>query len=131
LADFRGLSVVDTSYHWAYSIPGYENFSIETHGTPVIPHLHGAHADAPFDGNPEYFFTPEWKVKGPHWMAEEFVYPNVQPAAMLWYHDHAIGITRLNVHAGLANFTSCETTRIRSSLAMSIIYPIVLTKFPS
>lgn len=27
--------------------------------------------------------------------------PNQQDAAMLWYHDHALGINRLNVYAGL------------------------------
>jgi spore coat protein A len=31
-----------------------------------------------------------------------FEYSNEQPAAMLWYHDHAMGITRLNAYAGLA-----------------------------
>ena len=28
-------------------------------------------------------------------------YPNQQDAAMLWYHDHAMGINRLNIYAGL------------------------------
>ena len=31
-------------------------------------------------------------------------YDNDQDAATLWYHDHALGITRLNVYAGLAGF---------------------------
>ena len=31
-------------------------------------------------------------------------YPNDQRATTLWYHDHALGITRLNVYAGLAGF---------------------------
>ena len=31
-------------------------------------------------------------------------YPNDQAATTLWYHDHALGITRLNVYAGLAGF---------------------------
>ena len=30
------------------------------------------------------------------------VYPNQQPGASLWYHDHAMGITRLNAMMGLA-----------------------------
>jgi hypothetical protein len=54
--DYTGLSVVDTSIHWAYSLPGYEKYSIEENGTPIVAHLHGGHSDAPFDGNPEYFF---------------------------------------------------------------------------
>jgi spore coat protein A len=30
-----------------------------------------------------------------------YYYPNNQEAAALWYHDHALGITRLNIYAGL------------------------------
>ena len=32
------------------------------------------------------------------------VYRNDQPATTLWYHDHALGMTRLNVYAGPAGF---------------------------
>jgi FtsP/CotA-like multicopper oxidase with cupredoxin domain len=32
------------------------------------------------------------------------VYDNSQPAGTVWYHDHALGITRLNVYAGMAGF---------------------------
>jgi spore coat protein A, manganese oxidase len=32
------------------------------------------------------------------------VYQNTQPAGSLWYHDHALGVTRLNVYAGLVGF---------------------------
>lgn len=51
--NFTGRSVVDTSYHWCYSLEGYEVFTIETHGTPIVPHLHGGHTEAASDGNPE------------------------------------------------------------------------------
>jgi len=30
-------------------------------------------------------------------------YPNDQSARLMWYHDHAIGITRLNAYAGIAS----------------------------
>ena len=30
-------------------------------------------------------------------------YPNSQSARLVWYHDHAYGITRLNAYAGLAS----------------------------
>ena len=33
-----------------------------------------------------------------------FQYPNANRAATLWYHDHALGMTRLNVYAGPAGF---------------------------
>jgi hypothetical protein len=34
-----------------------------------------------------------------------YQYSNTQEAATIWYHDHALGITRLNVYAGLAGIT--------------------------
>uniref|UniRef100_A0A7S3L011 Plastocyanin-like domain-containing protein n=1 Tax=Amphora coffeiformis TaxID=265554 RepID=A0A7S3L011_9STRA len=102
--DFSARPAVDDSFHWAYSLEGYEQYTIETHGTPIVPHLHGGHSDAPYDGNPEYFFAPEFGVRGPHFTNNTYVYDNSQPAATLWYHDHALGITRLNVYSGMAGF---------------------------
>ena len=32
------------------------------------------------------------------------VYPNDQPSTTLWYHDHSLGMTRLNVYAAGAGF---------------------------
>jgi spore coat protein A len=33
-----------------------------------------------------------------------FLYPNANRASTIWYHDHALGMTRLNVYAGPAGF---------------------------
>jgi len=99
-----GDGPVDTSLHWCYSLPGYEAYDIATNGVPVVPHLHGGHTTDIFDGNPEYFFSPGYGVRGPRWVEKKYVYDNDQPAGNLWYHDHALGITRLNVYAGLAGF---------------------------
>ena len=98
------LLPVDESLHWAYSLPGYEHNSIARNGVPTVAHLHGGHTRNGFDGNPEYFFSPGFRVRGPHWEQIEYTYHNDQPAGNLWYHDHALGITRLNVYAGLAGF---------------------------
>ena len=98
------LLPVDNSFHWAYSLPGYEQHSIAADGVPIVPHVHGAHVDWQSDGNPEYFFSPDWKVRGPRWLQRIYRYDNDQPAGTLWYHDHCLGITRLNVYAGLAGF---------------------------
>jgi spore coat protein A len=57
-------------------------------------HLHGGHVSAENDGYPE-----DWIVPG---RTQTTVYPNQQPGATLWYHDHAMGITRLNAMMGLA-----------------------------
>jgi len=59
----------------------------------VVTHLHGAKAPPTSDGYPD-----DWYVPG---KSAVYYYPNQQDAAMHWYHDHAIGITRLNVYAGL------------------------------
>lgn len=104
------LLPVDTSLHWCYSLPGYTQYTIAVDGVPIVPHLHGGHTDYQFDGNPEFFFSPKQKIIGPQWayvpkgFTTDFVYDNNVPAGNLWYHDHALGITRLNVYAGMAGF---------------------------
>jgi FtsP/CotA-like multicopper oxidase with cupredoxin domain len=104
------LLPVDTNLHWAYSLNGYDGYSIEQQGVPIITHLHGGHTDFQFDGNPEFFYSPGSEITGPQWddvpggFTVNFRYDNDVPAGTLWYHDHALGITRLNVYAGLAGF---------------------------
>jgi spore coat protein A len=114
------LLPVDTNLHWCYSLHNYMQHSIASAGVPIITHLHGGHTDWPWDGNPEFFYGPELKmgkgkgstsqVVGPQWanvpggFSTKFRYDNDVPAGNLWYHDHALGITRLNVYAGLAGF---------------------------
>ena len=103
------LLPVDTNLHWCYSIHGYEG-DISSQGVPIITHLHGGHTDFQFDGNPEFFYSPGGAIAGPQWndvpggFTDLFCYDNDVPAGNLWYHDHALGITRLNVYAGLAGF---------------------------
>jgi spore coat protein A len=59
----------------------------------TVVHLHGGRVPADSDGYPE-----SWYASG---RSATYSYPNSQDAAMLWYHDHAMGIERLNVYAGL------------------------------
>jgi FtsP/CotA-like multicopper oxidase with cupredoxin domain len=105
----RHLLPVDGSLHWCYSLPGYEHYSIKRDGVPIVTHLHGGHSEFQFDGNPEFFWSPDYEIVGPQWwplggIIKDFQYLNDQPAGNLWYHDHALGITRLNVYAGMAGF---------------------------
>jgi spore coat protein A len=60
----------------------------------AVVHLHGAHTDELSDGHPEYTFLPGNQ--------DTYTYPNDQLPSMLWYHDHSLGQTRLNVYLGLA-----------------------------
>lgn len=69
---------------------------------PVVTHLHGAHVESASDGDPESWYTQKYQQKGPGWEKPIYSYDNTQEAGTLWYHDHTLGITRLNVYAGLA-----------------------------
>ncbi len=62
----------------------------------IVTHLHGGHVPSRFDGQPEYTILPG--------ESDVYEYPNNQDAATVWYHDHALGITRLNVYSGMAGF---------------------------
>lgn len=81
----------------------------------IVTHLHGGHVASAFDGHPEAWITndpaaqtglPADPVSGrparPNGNTVTYTYDNDQLAEQLWYHDHAMGITRLNVYAGLA-----------------------------
>jgi FtsP/CotA-like multicopper oxidase with cupredoxin domain len=88
---------------------------------PMVTHVHGAHVGPESDGYPEAWWLPAANNIPPSFATEgslfgEFVdsaatagdaifqYPNDQPEATLWYHDHTLGMTRLNVYAGPAGF---------------------------
>jgi spore coat protein A, manganese oxidase len=70
-------------------------------GVRTVTHLHGAVVLPESDGYPEAWFTADGKT-GPKFSSSLSSYSNHQPSATLWYHDHCLGITRLNVYAGLA-----------------------------
>ena len=117
------MFAVDPTLHWANPNnfpmpmppvtaplfpPGYPEAQSPV---PLIPHLHGGEVQSTSDGHPEAWFT----ATGIHGTAYNtassttadsavFYYPNAQPATTLWYHDHALGITRINVMSGLAGF---------------------------
>ncbi|MGV9361881.1 multicopper oxidase family protein [Amycolatopsis sp. NPDC003731] len=59
-----------------------------------VVHLHGALTNAGNDGWAHNGISPG------HTQLTE--YPNHQAATALWYHDHAMAVTRFNVHSGLA-----------------------------
>ncbi len=91
---------VDQSLHWAF---GHMGHTIAANGVPAVPHLHGGHTESDSDGLPEYWWTPDGTT-GPRYVKKLYRYDNDQEAGTLWYHDHGLGITRLNVYMGLAGF---------------------------
>ncbi|MGE5839511.1 MAG: multicopper oxidase family protein [Deltaproteobacteria bacterium] len=99
---------IDQTLHWADPLECMMDpscaFQRYTGPVPVVTHLHGGEVPSAFDGHPEAWFTPGLGIVGPAWVSDTFTYPNSQEAATIWYHDHTLGITRLNVYAGLAGF---------------------------
>ena len=77
-----------------------------------MPHLHGGEVPPELDGGPDAWFTSEGNIHGHGYYtnpnvpvggnAAVYTYPNTQEAAPIWFHDHTLGATRLNVYAGLA-----------------------------
>jgi FtsP/CotA-like multicopper oxidase with cupredoxin domain len=89
---------------------------------PIVAHVHGAHVDPHSDGYPAAWWLPAandipagYARSGAFFDDAtgsndgtlgyaDFFYRQDQPATTLWYHDHAMGLTRLNVYAGAAGF---------------------------
>ena len=87
---------------WVNELPRQHLFPIDhtLHGAEAdkpevrtAVHLHGGKTGPESDGYPE-----DWFLSG---QSATCYYPNQQEAASLFYHDHAMGITRLNAVAGL------------------------------
>ena len=69
-------------------------------------HLHGALTNGHNDGWSHNVTMTGGRTR--------VLYPNGQESATLWYHDHAMAVTRFNVHAGLpASTSSAIPTRRR------------------
>ena len=104
----RNFISVDQSIHWAnplgLEMDDPERMNPYTGPQPAVVHVHGAEVPSAFDGGPDAWVTPGEVHKGPAFVTNEYIYPNNQEAATLWYHDHTLGATRLNVYAGLAGF---------------------------
>lgn len=81
-------------------------------------HLHGGRSPWISDGSPHQWITPAGEntpypegvsvenvpdMADPGDGSQTFYYTNAQSARLMWYHDHAFGITRLNVYAGMAS----------------------------
>jgi spore coat protein A len=105
------LLTVDQTIHWADPLSQMGALTPYTGPVPAVAHLHGAEVQSQYDGSPEAWFTPDGRHGKGYATAARTVpngtvyqYPNTQPATTLWFHDHALGITRLNVFSGLAAF---------------------------
>lgn len=118
----------DKTLHWADplneecnmmgGIPAFGSTCAKNYGEgiiggapiPAVVHLHGGEVPPEIDGGPDAWFTSHGNYKGHGYYsfagtlpnAARYIYPNTQEASPIWFHDHALGVTRLNVYAGLA-----------------------------
>jgi FtsP/CotA-like multicopper oxidase with cupredoxin domain len=80
--------------------PGYPqaqnpiSHTTHTHGIEVVPE---------FDGTPDTWFTIN-NLRGPEYVSNDYTRPNSNQSAAFWYHDHAFGVTRLDVGFGLSGY---------------------------
>jgi FtsP/CotA-like multicopper oxidase with cupredoxin domain len=103
---------VDQTIHWANPLGLAMNdpalMKPYSGPVPVVTHLHGGEVHSASDGGPDAWFTPGYAQKGPSWtyggVTQNYTYPNEQEATTLFYHDHVLGATRLNLYAGLVGF---------------------------
>ena len=102
----------------------------------ITVHLHGGLVPWTSDGGPFTWFRPDgthgpsFLNPGPESGSAQYFYPNDQSARLVWYHDHALGTTRLNAYAGLASAyiirDDFEDWLIRSNLVPSREVPLVI-----
>jgi spore coat protein A len=104
----------DRTLHWADPLnEGMVNGHYGDSGPAPIPacvHLHGGEIPPVLDGGPDAWFTSDGMYHGHGFYTKDgsnsnysiYKYPNTQEASPIWFHDHVLGITRLNVYAGLA-----------------------------
>ena len=116
----------DQTLHWAdplnagknmcnhmAMIPGFNTLCAQNYDGPIpaVVHLHGGEVPPELDGGPDAWFTSDGTYHGNGYYTKSaldaantsvYAYPNTQEASPIWFHDHTLGATRLNVYAGLA-----------------------------
>jgi spore coat protein A len=96
--------IVDYTHALPATYPSW--LPVDTRLTPrgnevrLMTHLHGGFVAGDSDGNPAV--TPEGFGPGETQTVTYSNQPPHMPASLLWFHDHGLGATRLNVFAGLA-----------------------------
>jgi len=121
-------NATDQTLHWADPLnngdnmwnhmamppaPGSEGALNYSGPIPAVVHLHGGEVPPVLDGGPDAWMTSDGIYQGPGYYSfpgsgvtggneAVYRYPNSQEGALIWFHDHTLGATRLNVYCGLA-----------------------------
>jgi len=143
----------DQTLHWAdplapwtmanmcmmNGIPTFGSACAQNYDGPIAAaaHLHGGEVPPEIDGSPDSWFTSNGLHQGHKYYSSAggaanaaiYTYPNLQEAAPLWFHDHTLGATRLNVYAGLAGayFIQDPALNLPANLQpLTEVVPVVL-----
>jgi spore coat protein A len=116
----------DQTLHWAdplndeanmfahmAGVPAFGSGAAQNYDGPIpaVVHLHGGEVPPQLDGGPDAWFTSDGSHVGHAFYSRDGIglksysiyrYPNSQEGALIWFHDHTLGATRLNVYCGLA-----------------------------
>jgi len=117
---------VDQTLHWA-NPAGVPMTTLTNYQGPIpaVPHKHGGEEPAAIDGGPDAWYLSDSSTWGTAWTGynehglgyytlgynpatdgalsySTYRHLNQQEAGPLWFHDHLLGGTRINVYAGLA-----------------------------
>jgi FtsP/CotA-like multicopper oxidase with cupredoxin domain len=110
-SQLRKLLTIDETIHWADPLNAGHTFNFYTGPIPTVVHLHGAEVQSFSDGQSNAWFTNDGRHGSAYFTAFNtsanaavYEYPNKQQATTLWFHDHVLGMTRINVYGGLAAF---------------------------
>jgi spore coat protein A, manganese oxidase len=109
----------------------------------IAVHLHGGLVPWTMDGGPFAWYSPTGLVGANDGSAgasflngvtgqpgvAQYYYPNNQSARLMWYHDHAIGLTRLNAYSGLASgyLVSDDVVNALTSSNSPVVPPLAYT----
>ncbi|KAL1189930.1 Multicopper oxidase LPR2 [Cardamine amara subsp. amara] len=118
---------LDTSVTWQNHLPSSHILpwdptispAIPKHGgIPTVVHLHGGIHEPSSDGNADSWFTAGFNETGKKWTKTMTHYVNKQHPGNMWYHDHAAGLTRVNLLAGLLGAYILRHSSIESPLRL-------------
>ena len=100
---YRGPVPISVHVHGMEHVPDWSDGYAEAWFLPHAVDIPSGYATV---GTWHDFFAARAATAGLTWSAGRVVsrYPNTQVPSTLWYHDHVLGMTRLNVYAGPAGF---------------------------
>jgi spore coat protein A len=100
---YRGPVPIVTHVHGMAGVPDHSDGYAEAWYLPAARNIPAEYAAT---GTWYGFFNQKANGNESGWGrgSATFTYPNAQHASTLWYHDHTLGMTRVNVYTGPAGF---------------------------